>query len=180
MTLCIPLCICRLTLAWISSEISTKLQGMLTHLDRSSLTAAGLYLMPIGVLCCTVSTAILRLPSQLPSVGSFFQLSTGVPLPTSGRVEISSPKPFVWFRAKTDKWIVCLANHLHSVTLLHIYIERERVILRQTISLYHKSSRYLTAHLPGDLYFLRNHNTLCISFRLFSLCVTWYWSVQFV
>ena len=30
--------------------------------------------------------------------------------------EISSPKPFVWFRAKTDKGIVCLAGHLHSVT----------------------------------------------------------------
>ena len=38
-TLCIPLCICRLTLAWISSKISTKLLGMPTHLDRSSLTA---------------------------------------------------------------------------------------------------------------------------------------------
>ena len=37
-----PVCICRLTLAWISNKISTKLQGMPTHLDRSSLTAAGL------------------------------------------------------------------------------------------------------------------------------------------
>ena len=37
-----PMCICRLTLAWISSEISTKLLGMPTHLDRSSLTATGL------------------------------------------------------------------------------------------------------------------------------------------
>ena len=33
-----PLCICRLTLAWISSEISTKLLGMPTHLHRSSFT----------------------------------------------------------------------------------------------------------------------------------------------
>ena len=39
------LCICRLTLAWIFSEISTKLQGMPTHLDWFSLTAAGLYLI---------------------------------------------------------------------------------------------------------------------------------------
>ena len=36
-----PMCICRLTLAWISSEISTKLLGMPTHLDRSSFTALG-------------------------------------------------------------------------------------------------------------------------------------------
>ena len=35
-------CICRLTLTWISSEISTKLLGMPTHLDWSSLTVAGL------------------------------------------------------------------------------------------------------------------------------------------
>ena len=31
--------------------------------------------------------------------------------------EISCPKPFVWFRTKTDKGIVCLAGHLHSVTV---------------------------------------------------------------
>ena len=37
-TLCIPLCICRLTLARISSEIFTKLLGIPTHLDRSSIT----------------------------------------------------------------------------------------------------------------------------------------------
>ena len=36
--------------------------------------------------------------------------SSRVPLPTSGHV-------VVWFRAKTDKGIVCLADHLHSVTL---------------------------------------------------------------
>ena len=56
MTLCIPLCICRLTLAWVSSEISTKLVGMPTHLDRSSLTAAGL--------------SLIRLVSQMSRVDS--------------------------------------------------------------------------------------------------------------
>ena len=35
---------------------------------------------------------------------------------TSGRGENSSPKLFVWFRAKKDKGIVYLAGHLHSVT----------------------------------------------------------------
>ena len=46
------------------------------------------------------------------------QLSSRVPLTTSGHTEISSPKPFVCFRAKTDKGIVCLADHLHSVTVV--------------------------------------------------------------
>ena len=37
-----PLCICRPTLAWISSEITIKLLGMTTRLDRSSFTGTGL------------------------------------------------------------------------------------------------------------------------------------------
>ena len=115
------LCICRLTLAWISSKISTMLLGMPTHLDWSSLTAAGLYLMPTGLFCCPVSTA--NCPSPSPVANSFLSaflfptLLSRVPLPTSGCVEISSPKPFVWFRANTDKGIVCSADHLHSVTV---------------------------------------------------------------
>ena len=71
------LCICRLTLAWISSKISSKLLGMPTHLDWPSPTAAGLYLMPTGLFCCPMSTAHCPSPSscrQLPSLGSFFQL----------------------------------------------------------------------------------------------------------
>ena len=57
MTLCIPLCICRLTLTCILCEISTKPRGMLIHLDWSSLTDTGLSLMPTGLFCCSVSTA---------------------------------------------------------------------------------------------------------------------------
>ena len=87
------LCICRLTLAWISSEISTKLLGIPTHLDWSSLTTAGLYLMPTGLFCCPVSTA--HCPSASLFANCFLWVPssnslTGVPLPTSGRVEISS------------------------------------------------------------------------------------------
>ena len=52
-----PVCICRLTLAWISSETSTKLLGMPTYPDRSSsllwtLTHAN------SSLCCRMSTAL--------------------------------------------------------------------------------------------------------------------------
>ena len=92
-----PKCICRLTLAWISSEISTKLLGMPTHLDQSSLTA-------LDSLLCRLVTSAVRcrlhlLPPclshrQLTSVSSFVQLLSRS-LPTYGRVEISSPNPLV-------------------------------------------------------------------------------------
>ena len=39
-----------------------------------------------------------------------------LPLPDTARSQVQ--KPFVWFRAKTDKGIVCLAGHLYSVTLI--------------------------------------------------------------
>ena len=83
------LCICRLTLAWISSEISTKLLGMPTHLDWSSLTAAGLYLMRLVSLLsgvdCPSASPFANSSLWVPSSNSL----TGVPLPTSGCVEIS-------------------------------------------------------------------------------------------
>ena len=74
------LCICRLTLTCILREISAKPRGMLTHLDWSSLTAPGLYLMPTGLFYCPVSTAPLHLPSPTASLGSFFQLSLSLSL----------------------------------------------------------------------------------------------------
>ena len=37
--------------------------------------------------------------------------------PTSGLVGDLESKLFVWFHAKTDKGAVCLADHLHSVTI---------------------------------------------------------------
>ena len=116
-TLCIPLCICRLTLAWISSEISTKLLRMPTHLDRSSLTVAGFHLMRLvssapvstGHSASPVANRLLWVPSSnsLRAFSSYFQW----------RRDLES-KPFVWVRTKTDKGIVCWADHLHSVTLV--------------------------------------------------------------
>ena len=44
------------------------------------------------------------------------QLSSRVPLPLPATPRFQVQKPFVWFRAKTDKGIVCLAGHLYSVT----------------------------------------------------------------
>ena len=111
------LCICRLTLACISSEISTKLLRMPTHLVWSSFTAPGLYLIPTGLFCCPVSTALLHHPSPTPFAG--FLLPTGwlafpCPIPVASR---SRAQAFVWFCAKTNKKIVCLAQLLHSVTV---------------------------------------------------------------
>ena len=114
----VTLCICRLTLAWISSENSTMLlecQPILTGLHSLVWTLSH----ADSSLCCPVSTALSVVRRQLPSSSSFVQLPSRVPLPTSGHAEISSPKPFVWFRAKTDKGIVCLADHLHSVTPMY-------------------------------------------------------------
>ena len=54
------LCICRLTPTCILLKISTKPRGMLTHLDWSSLTAPGPYLMSTGLFRCPSSTALLR------------------------------------------------------------------------------------------------------------------------
>ena len=93
-TLCIPLCICRLTLEWIAREISTKLLGMPTHLDQSSLTAARLYLMRLVSQMSGFDSQPPLCVSrrQLLSVGPFFQLLTGVPflLPAALRSRVQT------------------------------------------------------------------------------------------
>ena len=96
-----PVCICRLTLAWVSTETSTKLLGMPTYPDRYSsllwtLSHAN------SSLCCPVSTVLSIVRRQLPS-SSFVQLSDWRSLPTSGHVEISSPNPLSGFAPKQTK-----------------------------------------------------------------------------
>ena len=112
-----PMCICRLTLSWISSEISTQLLGIPTHLDRSSFTALdpiSCRLLTSAVRCRLATRVTLR---QLPSSQSLcLTLWLAFPSYFRSRRDLES-KPFVWFCAKTDKGIVCLADYLHSVTL---------------------------------------------------------------
>ena len=86
-----------------SSENSTTLLGMPTHLVRSSFTDTGPYSCRLVSLlrCRLVTRVTLR---QLPK-----------------------SQPFVWFRAKTDKGIVCLADHLHSVTMITIYSSKQKI-----------------------------------------------------
>ena len=83
------LCIRRLTLTCFLREISTKPREMLIHLDWSSVTAPGPNLMPTGLFCCPLSTALLRPPSQLPSLSSFLQL-------------LSDRSSIVHFRSRRD------------------------------------------------------------------------------
>ena len=82
---------------------------MPTYLDRTSLTGldspsllwTSSHPTRLSAVRCRLATRVtLR---QLPSSRSFVQLSDRRSLPTSGHAEISSPKPFVWFHAKTDK-----------------------------------------------------------------------------
>ena len=92
-----PLCICRLTLAWISSEIFTKLLGMPTHLDCSSLTDSWTLSHADWSLCCPVSTGHSRHPSPTPSSQSLC-LTLWLAFPSYfGHVEISSPNPLSGF-----------------------------------------------------------------------------------
>ena len=112
-----------LTLAWITSDNSTKQLECRLILTRSSslswtLSHAG------SPLCSGVRS---RLPlsvsrRQLPWAPLSNQLSSRVPLPLPDTARFQVQKPFVWFHAKTDKGIVCLAGHPHSVTNVNIII----------------------------------------------------------
>ena len=104
-----------LMLAWITSENSTK-QLECQHLD--SIFFAGPYLLCYwshhsGVRC-RLSLSVV--PCQLLSAPFSNQLSSRVPLPLPATPRFQVQKPFVWFRAKTVKGIVCLVGHLYSVT----------------------------------------------------------------
>ena len=91
---------------------------MPTYPDRSFLTVAGPYLLLTG-LSAPVSGADWSLTSPFANYQLRSPLSNSLlasPYHFRSR-EIPSPKPFVWFRAKTDKGIVCLADHLHSVII---------------------------------------------------------------
>ena len=119
-TLYIPVSIYRLTLAWIFSETSTKLLGMPPYPDQSSSVLWTLSHANLS-LCCPVSTALSVVRRHLPSSQSLcltLWLAFASYFRSRGDLEF---KPFIWFRAKTDKGIVCLANHLHSVTYARTY-----------------------------------------------------------
>ena len=111
-TLSLPDSIYGLTLAWVTSENFHKATGMPTHLDSIFFhwSLSSLLLWP-------ESTAPVRGSTPTP-LNSFVQptlFRVPLPLPDTARFQVQ--KPFVWFRAKTYKRIVCLADHLYSVTI---------------------------------------------------------------
>ena len=104
-----------LTLTWITSENSTK------QLECRHLLTQPSLLDPIsshwshhsGVRCRLPLSVV---PRQLLSAPFSNKLSSRVPLPLPDMPRFQVRKPFVWFRAKTDKGIICLAGHPFSVT----------------------------------------------------------------
>ena len=111
-------CKCRLTLAWVTSENSTKqLECRLILTRSSSLSLDPIPCRLVSPRRCPVPTASVSGPSPTCPFQLLFPTNSLLASPfTSGSAEISSPKPFVWFRAKTDEGIFCLAGHVHSVT----------------------------------------------------------------
>ena len=99
-----PLCICRLTLAWISSEFSTKLLGMPTHLDRSSFT--GLDSLSCQLFTSTVRCRLATRVTPSPTASTEFLWPTpltGFPFLIPGHVEISGPNPFLVSRLNRQR-----------------------------------------------------------------------------
>ena len=67
-----------------------------------------------SLLWCPLLTAPVPSPTAVSSFSQPTLFHVSLPLPDTARFQVQ--KPFVWFRAKTDKGIVCLAGHPHSVT----------------------------------------------------------------
>ena len=98
-----PMCIWRLTLAWISSEISTKRLGMPTHLDRSFRTALDPISCQLVSLLSGVDWPLVSLFANCPLRVPLSHSSDWRSLPTFGHVEISSPNPLSCFAPKQTK-----------------------------------------------------------------------------
>ena len=108
-----PLCICRLTLSWISSENSTTYEECCLILTCLLLLDPLSCRLVTSAVQCRLATRVTLRQLHSPSSCPNSSLAFPFPLPVTSR---SRAQAFVWFRAKTDKGIVCLADHLHSVT----------------------------------------------------------------
>ena len=122
----ISVCIYGLTLAWITSEISTKLLEC-RHLESIFFAVAGpsllCYCLRSPVLTDPVRgftpTLLLTRLSAVPSQKSIVRVPSStlsrVPLPLPDTARFQVQKSFVWFRAQTEKGIVC-SGHPYSAT----------------------------------------------------------------
>ena len=112
------LCLRRLTLACISRKISTKLVEcwlILTGLPSLLMDPISCQLVSSAVRC-RLPTALFHRPSPTPSSGFLCPTTYWRSLAYFRSRRDLESTPFVWFRAKTDKGIVFLADHLNSVT----------------------------------------------------------------
>ena len=100
----------------------TKILQRYWYADSSSLTTLGL-ISSDSSLCSSVDWSLAS-PFANRLLELLFRTLFSRSLTYFWSPEISSPKPFVWFRAKTDKGIVCLADHLHSVTFCFFIFNR--------------------------------------------------------
>ena len=96
------MCICRLMLAWISSETSTKLLAMPNYPDQSS-SLLGTLSHAKSSLCCPVSTGLSVVCRQLLLLSPFVSLSDWHSLHPFCHVEISGPNPLPVFAPKQTK-----------------------------------------------------------------------------
>ena len=99
---CNTTCICGLSLAWVTSENST----MLLESDILRLFFTGPYL--VSSFCCSPPLVQSQLPTVSLWVASSTLIRLPVPLPGTARFHVQ--ESFVWFRAKTDNWIVCFGS----------------------------------------------------------------------
>ena len=120
----VTLCICRLTLVWILAKLLQSYWNadssllVFPHCFGSHLMSTGLSVPVSTGLSAPVWTGHSRHLSPTPTSQSLCPtLRLAFPSYFRSRRDFKS-KPFVWFRAKTDKRIVCLADHLYSVTCL--------------------------------------------------------------
>ena len=129
---CNTTCMCGLTLAWVTSENSTSnWNADIFWLNLFRWTLSYLLLSPESTASVHGSTptlcwlASLLSRRQLP-LSSFVQLTLfRVPLPLPDTARFQVKKSFVWFRAKTDNEIVCLAGHPYSVTCIKNEIQKD-------------------------------------------------------
>ena len=95
----VTLCMCRLTLAWVTSENSTTLLECRLIFPHCRWTSSHANWSLSSGVDWSLSSPFANFPLLSP----FVSLSDWRSLPTSGHAEISSPKPFSGFAPKQTK-----------------------------------------------------------------------------
>ena len=129
---CNTICMCRLSLAWVTSENSTMLLG--SDILRLFFTGPYLVSSPLcsvsgvdcpsvvssrnslsaGLLPPTLLSPVTNSPLSCPTTNCVYWVASStlilLPVPLPGTARFHVQESFVWFRAKTDNWIVCFGS----------------------------------------------------------------------